>query len=110
MIQILQIIAAVGTILTGFFSLLKPNDIEGFTGIRPTSARGTTEIRAIFGGAFIALGVLPFFFPAAYFLLGVVYLVIALARAVSMVFDKSIVQSNIASLAVELVFGAILCL
>ena len=110
LIQILQIIAAVGTILTGLFSLIKPNDITGFTGIRPEGGRGITEVRAIFGGVFIALGVLPFFVPAAYMFLGVTYLVIALVRAVSMLLDKSVVQSNVISLVVEIFFGIILVL
>jgi hypothetical protein len=109
-LQILQIIGAIATILTGLFSLLKPNDIKGFTGIQPVGGRGVTEIRAIFGGVFIALGVLPFFFPAAYFVLGVTYLVIGLVRAISMFLDKSVVQSNIISLVVEIIFGIILCL
>ncbi len=107
-IQVLQIIAAVGTILTGLFSLVKPNDITGFTGIRAEGGRGITEIRVIFGGMFIALGFLPFFVPAAYLILGVTYLVIGLVRAVSMFIDKSIVQSNIISVAVEIIFGIIL--
>ena len=109
-LQILQIIGAIATILTGLFSLIKPNDIKGFTGIHAEGGRGVTEVRAIFGGVFIALGVLPFFFPAAYFVLGVTYLVIALVRAVSMFLDKSVVQSNVISLVVEIVFGIILCL
>jgi hypothetical protein len=90
--------------------LVKPNSIEGFTGIRPIGGRGVTEVRAIFGGVFIALGMLPFFFPAAYFILGVTYLIIALVRAVSMFLDKSVVQSNVISLVVEIVFGVILVL
>ena len=109
-IQILQIIGAAATVLTGLFSLVKPNDIKGFTGIQPEGGRGVTEVRAIFGGVFIALGVLPFFFPAAYFVLGVTYLVIGLVRAVSMFLDKSVVQSNIISLVVEIIFGVILVL
>ncbi len=108
LIQILQIIGAIATILTGLFSLLKPADIKGFTGIHAEGARGITEVRAVFGGMFIALGVLPFFFPAAYFVLGVTYLVIGLVRAVSMFVDKSVVQSNLISLAVEIIFGIIL--
>ena len=110
LIQILQIIAAVGTILTGLFSLIKPNDITGFTGIRPEGGRGITEVRAIFGGVFIALGILPFFIPTAYLVLGVTYLIIALVRAVSMLLDKSVVQSNVISLVVEIFFGIILVL
>ncbi len=108
LIQILQIIGAIATILTGLFSLLKPNDIKGFTGIQPEGGRGVTEVRAIFGGVFIALGVLPFFFSPAYFVLGVTYLAIALIRAVSIILDKSAVQSNIISLVVEIIFGIIL--
>jgi intracellular septation protein A len=38
------------------------------------------------------------------------YLAIAVARAASIVIDKSVEQSNIISLVVEIVFGAILVL
>jgi hypothetical protein len=109
-IQILQIIAAIGTILTGLFSLLKPAGITGFTGILPEGGRGITEIRAIFGGVFIAIGAVPLILnsPAAYTMLGITYLVIALIRGVSMFMDKSVVQSNVISLVVEIVFGIIL--
>jgi hypothetical protein len=41
-------------------------------------------------------------------MLGIAYLGVALVRAVSMFVDKSVVQSNIISLAVEIVFGIIL--
>ena len=109
-IQILQIIAAIATILTGLFSLLKPEAITGFTGLRPEGGRGIPEIRSILGGLFIALGVFPLVVnsPVAYTMLGVTYLGIAVVRAVSMFTDKSVVQSNVISLAVEIVFGIIL--
>jgi len=38
------------------------------------------------------------------------YLVIALGRTASMLLDKSVVQSNIISFAVEVVFGIIMVL
>ncbi len=109
-IQILQIIAAVGTILTGLFSLLKPEAVTGFTGLRPEGGRGITEIRAILGGFFIALGAAPLFLnsPTAYMMLGIAYLGVAVVRGISMVVDKSIVQSNVISLIVEIIFGVIL--
>ncbi len=109
-IQILQIIAAIATILTGFFSLIKPTAITDFTGISALGGRGITEIRSIFGGLFITLGIFPLVInsPIAYMMLGVTYLGIGLVRAVSMFTDKSLVQSNIISLAVEIVFGIIL--
>jgi len=111
-IQVLQIIAAVGTILTGLYSLLRPTTLTGFTGLRPEGGRGITEIRAILGGLFIALGAFPLIVnsPIAYMMLGVTYLGIAVVRAVSMFMDKSVVQSNVISLAVEIVFGIILVL
>ena len=57
--QILQIVAAIATILTGLYSLLKPAAITGFTGLQPVGGRGITEIRSILGGLFIALGAVP---------------------------------------------------
>ena len=109
-IQILQIIAAIATVLTGLISLFKPESITGFTGLRPEGGRGITEIRSILGGLFIALGVFPLVVnsPVAYQMLGVTYLGIGLVRAVSMFVDKSVVQSNVISLVVEIVFGIIL--
>lgn len=109
-IQILQIIAAVGTILTGLVSLFKPESVTGFTGLRPEGGRGITEIRAVLGGFFIALGAAPLLLnsPIAYMMLGIAYLVVALVRGISIFVDKSISQSNIISLIVEIIFGAIL--
>ena len=109
-IQILQITAAVGTILTGLVSLFKPESVTGFTGLRPEGGRGITEIRAVLGGFFIALGAAPLLLnsPIAYRMLGLAYLVVALVRGISMFVDKSISQSNIISLIVEIIFGAIL--
>lgn len=109
-IQILQSIAAVATILTGLVSLIKPAAITGFTGLSPVGGRGITEIRAVLGGLFIALGAFPLITnsPIAYMMLGVTYLALGVVRAVSMFLDKSVVQSNIISLAVEILFGIIL--
>ena len=109
-IRILQIIAAVGTILTGLYSLLKPAAITGFTGLSPVGGRGITEIRSILGGLFIGLGiaVLVLATREVYQTLGIMYLAIAAVRLVSIFVDKSSVQSNWISLAVEIIFGIIL--
>jgi hypothetical protein len=109
-ITILQIIAVIGTILTGLFALFAPTKIEGFTGIKPVGGRGITEIRAIFGGLFIGLGLAAFILDSsvAYPVLGITYFAIAAVRAVSMFFDKSIERSNIISLAAEIILGIIL--
>jgi len=112
MLKILQIIAVIATILTGLLSLLAPTKIEGFTGIHPVGGRGITEIRAIFGALFIGLGIAAFLLDkaVAYPMLGITYLAIAVVRAVSMFLDNSIENSNVISLAIEIVIGVILVL
>jgi hypothetical protein len=110
-LQILQIVAALATAATGLFSMLAPTKVIGFTGLQPVGGRGITELRAVLGGLFIALGVAPLFLGApAYLMLGIGYLAIGAVRAVSMVIDRSVVQSNVISLIAEIVLGVILIL
>ena len=110
-LEILQIIAALATAATGLFSLLAPTRITGFTGLQPVGGRGITELRAVLGGLFIALGLAPLFLgPVAYLMLGIGYLAIGAVRAVSMILDRSVVQSNVISLITEIVLGVILVL
>ena len=112
MLKTFQIIAAVGTILTGLVSLLRPQAVTGFTGLKPEGGRGITEIRAVLGGVFIALGTAPLILNSrvAYQMLGITYLTVAVVRTISMFLDKSIVSSNIISVVVEIVFGIVLVL
>ncbi len=107
--MVLKMIACLATAATGLLAFVKPTATYGFIGLNANGGRGVSEIRAIFGGLFIALGIAPFFLgAAAYQMLGMGYLAIAAARAFSMVFDKSYAQSNIISLVIEIVLGAIL--
>lgn len=108
---ILKIVAVIATIGTGLLALILPKSIFGFTGLRAEGGRGITEIRAIFGAVFIAIGAIALFFrmPEAYLMLvGVGYLFVALVRLVSMFVDNSFVRSNIISLIAELILGIIL--
>jgi hypothetical protein len=109
--MILKAIAALATVATGLLALVKPSAAYGFTGLNANGVRGVSEIRAVFGGLFIGLGLAPFFLGApAYQMLGIGYLAIAAARAFSIVFDKSYARSNLISLVIEIVLGAILVL
>ncbi|OGN91247.1 MAG: hypothetical protein A2Y88_08975 [Chloroflexi bacterium RBG_13_48_10] len=110
-LSILKIIAALATAGTGLLALFKPDATYGFIGLTASSVRGVSEIRAIFGGLFIALGLVPLFYGTpAYRMLGIGYLAIAVVRLFSIFFDKSFAQSNWISLAIEVVFGIILVL
>ena len=112
LLSFLQFIVVIATLLTGVAALFWPRRIQGFIGLQAPGGRGITEIRAIFGGTFIGLGiaVLVLATPETYKLLGLVYAAIGALRAISMVTDKSVEQSNIISLAAEIVFAAILVL
>ena len=109
-LEIIKIIIAVGTIATGLYALARPKAIYGFTGLEAPGPRGITEIRSIMGGAFIGLGIVTLILRAApaWQTLGAMYLAIAAVRVVSIFVDKSSVQSNWISLAVEVVFGVLL--
>ena len=110
-LSILKIIAALLTAATGLLALVKPTAVYGFTGLTAGGARGTSEIRAIFGGLFIALGIAPFLFgTTAYSVLGVGFLAIAAVRLVSIFIDRSTDSSNLISLVIEIVCGVILVL
>jgi hypothetical protein len=111
-LEILKIVMAVGTIATGLISLVRPRAVQGFTGLSAPGPRGITEIRSILGGGFVGLGLAPLILgvPAAYQMLGITYLVIAVARIVGIILDRSLQASNWISLAVEIVAGIILVL
>lgn len=110
MLDILKIIAAVGSIATGLYALVSPLKVSGFTGLELPGGRGITEVRAVFGGLFIALGAVALLVNASdtFLMLGVAYLAVGAVRAVSMFLDDSLVSSNFISLAVEIIFGVIL--
>jgi uncharacterized membrane protein len=107
--MVLKVIAALVTAATGLLAFVKPDAAYGFIGLNANGVRGVSEIRAIFGGLFIALGLAPLLLgPVAYQMLGIGYLAIAVTRAFSIFFDKSFAQSNIISLVIEIVLGVIL--
>jgi hypothetical protein len=112
MLDILKIITAAATILTGAVSLFLPLKVLGFTGLDVNGGRGITEIRTILGALFIGLGAAVLYFntQATYQVLGITYLAMAAVRGVTMFLDDSVVSSNIISFVTELVFGILLIL
>lgn len=108
---ILKLIAALATIATGLLVLVKPGAAYAFTGLSADGVRGVSEMRSIFGGLFVGLGIAPLVLgAAAYQMLGIGYVAIAAARAFSIVYDRSYAQSNLISLGTEIVLGIILVL
>lgn len=112
LLKILQVIAVIATIITGLVSLIWPRRVQGFTGLNAPGGRGITEIRSVLGGVFIGLGIAVFLLntPETYKMLGIVYAAIGAVRAVSMMIDKSVEQSNVISLIAEIILAIILVL
>jgi hypothetical protein len=113
--EILKIIAAIGTILVGAASMLMPTKIKGFTGLDVAgNPRGITEVRSVLGAFFIGLGLAPLLWRSQaepmYLMLGFTYLVVAGVRVISMFLDKSVMRSNIISAVSEIILGIILVL
>ncbi len=108
-LNIVKMIAALATIATGLLAFINPAAAYGFTGLIASGPRGVSEIRAVLGGLFIGLGIVPFVLgKPAYKMLGYGYLAIAAARIISIFVDKSYDQSNWISLGAEIVLGIIL--
>jgi hypothetical protein len=109
-LDILKVGAALVTVVTGLLAFVRPLAVLGFTGLGAPGPRGVTEIRAVLGGAFIGLGAAPLLLrtPGMFRMLGIVYLLIGATRIVGLILDRSVERSNLISLAVEIVFAAVL--
>ena len=111
LLDILKAVGALGTIVTGVISLVRPLAVTGFTGLNPNGARGLSEIRAVLGGLFIGAGTAALLRPAsAGWALGMAYLGTAAGRLLSIVVDQAQDRSNWISLVWEIAFGIILAL
>lgn len=75
MVAVLQVIAAVGTIGVGVVALFWPKSVTGLIGLEPTGPRGITELPAVLGAFFVALGAAPLILgaPEAYRMLGIAF-------------------------------------
>jgi hypothetical protein len=109
---IIKVVIAFLTLMMGAFVLLRPTAIYNFIGLNPEGNRGKTEIRAIFGGLFVALGAAPLILnsPGAFKMLGYAYIGIAATRIGNFFTEPCLERSNIISLASEIVLGAVLLL
>ncbi|HRQ24629.1 MAG TPA: DUF4345 family protein [Anaerolineales bacterium] len=111
-LQVLQYLGCIFTALVGVYALLSPKSTVGVTGLAPQGGRGITEIRVVFGVFFIVLGLFPIVTASAiaFQMLGYAYLIVGIARVVSIFVDRSSSASNWYSVGFEIVFGTILIL
>lgn len=112
LIQLVQIVIALATIVTGLVSVFRVQTALNFVGLTAPGARGLSEIRAVLGGGFVGLGLAPLMLnvPAAFQAVGITYLGIGVVRTVSIFYDGARERSNVISVVVEWVFGVLLLL
>ncbi|HEX9092408.1 MAG TPA: hypothetical protein VF902_00350 [Coriobacteriia bacterium] len=100
--------AAVMTVF-GVGALVRPSTLA-WIGISADSPLGTSEIRAVFGGMFVALGLGCILLrqPAVFGLLGAAWLADLAVRLVSVFVDRIPAKDAVPVLGVALVMGAAL--
>ncbi len=107
MIETLPILGSVLTLGLGLLGLLRPDQAAAFTSMAPVGLVGRSEIRATYGGFFVALGAcgLAMNQPAVWTVLGLAWLGAAAGRAFSAVVDASREAKNFGGIAFEAAIG-----
>lgn len=106
----LAILGAALTIGFGLFGAIWPRRAAFFVGISPLGGLGLSEIRATYGGLFIALGLSCFYLqnPNAYFVAGSAWAGAALLRLPSLFLDNGSFPKSIGGAVVELSIALLL--
>jgi hypothetical protein len=105
-------IGAVLSVLAGVMGLLWPRPVSARIGLALPSALGVSEFRATYGGLFIGAGAAVLFSGSATAatVLGAAWGGAFVARALSVVIDRSRSKDNVAGLVIEAVMAALLLL
>jgi len=111
LISLFHIYAVVITLKNGLFSTLKIRSNYKIK-VDPANSRAKTEIRSIWGGVYLGLGIagLIFPFPEVYKMIGIMYIVSNLTRGISLCLTKSIDRSGLQSMSYEMILAVFLFL
>jgi len=98
------------TLGLGVMGLLWPMKVANMVSIQPDGLRGLSEIRATYGGVFLAIGLFAVMWqdPDVFRALGFGWFGAAAARVFSIVRDESGSGSNYGAVAMEAVVGLLL--
>lgn len=112
LVNIINIMLALGTIGLGLFGLLKPNDTMAFIGATATDDTGLakSEVRAASGGLWVASGVaaLLIFTPTAFVMLAAVWLGASVGRGAAVFVDGANTGKPLIFFLVEAAFAVLL--
>lgn len=109
-ILILANIGAVVTTLLGLLGLFLPDKAAAFVSISPVGLNGRSEIRATYGGLFVALGVACIVTQAeiAFMVAGAAWLGASVGRIYSALVDRNSDIKNIGGIMLEAGMGTLL--
>ncbi len=112
LIALFHLYAVVITIKNGVFSALKLGWIKNKSGIDTPNSRATTEMRSLWGGLLLGMGIagLVFPLPDVYKAIGIVYVVRNVVRGVSMVVEKSTDRTSLQAISYEVILAILLFL
>ncbi len=104
----LPLIASGLTIVLGALGLLNPNGAQSLAGVRASAREGVSEVRATYGGFFLALGVLALTVrePWVFATVGVGWCGAAAARFISLFVDRVWTPKNMGAVIFEAAVGA----
>lgn len=105
-----QIIPVVGSLLSiglGVFGLLKPKALAESTGIQPINALGVMELRALFGGVMLVLGLCALIGrqPVIYLVTGLAFIGGAIVKLISLSIDRPPVSKALPGILFDLLVG-----
>jgi len=100
-------LGALVTLGLGVFGLFSPHGVAQFVGIQPDGERGVSEIRATYGGLFLALGLFAIVVQNSevFRAVGIAWIGAASARSYSYVRDNSRSGANLGAIVMEAVIG-----
>jgi Domain of unknown function (DUF4345) len=103
-------IGAAATLVLGIFGLSAPTKAAEFTSISPVGPNGTSEIRATYGGLFLAMGLLCLLLQSEMVFLTVAaaWIGAAAGRIWSVAIDRNVSAKNLGGVLFESVIGCLL--
>ena len=103
----MEYLAASVTVLLGLLGLILPEAAMRLVGIVANRPHGRLDVRATYGGIFIALGAFPLISgdPVAFQMLGIAWLAAGLARTFFTPIDRVWGRENLAGIAIEAGLG-----
>lgn len=94
----------------GLMGLIRPNAAGAFTSIQPIGILGVSEIRATYGGFFLALGAYALYAQstAVFAVVGVAWVGASVGRLISVAVDRSYAPKNFGGVIFEFAIGVLL--